>query len=127
GRIAAADVRGWKLGPGKGHRTDRTGRARMASDVTAATGIERVLEHPLAVEPRAIEDEFTRIWKETAGAGFDESSIRLRVLNFVGIGLNEDARERFDMVMEALPERHPCRGIMAMKSLAQSTVTASIS
>ena len=81
----------------------------MASHVSA---IERLAERPIAVEPAAIEDEFTRIWRETSGAGHDESSVRLRVLNFVAIG-RADAAERFDAVMQRLPRHHPCRALLA--------------
>jgi hypothetical protein len=94
----------------------------MASDVT---GIERLTDGRVPVEPDAIEDEFARIWQDTSGG--DESSIRLRVLNFLGVGLTPAALNRYERVMEALPERHPCRGIMAMTSPGETTVTAAIS
>jgi len=95
----------------------------MAQDVT---GIERVVETPIAVRPDAVEDEFNRIWTESAQAGMDESSVRLRVLNFVGIGMDETALERFEAVMEALPAHHPCRGIVAVMSPGAVGVEASI-
>ncbi len=96
----------------------------MAPDVTA---IERLTDAPVAVQPADVEAEFSRIWQETTGTGAGESSIRLRVLNFIGIGLTDDARDRFGHVMEALPERHPCRGIMAMTAPGHDAVIASIS
>jgi hypothetical protein len=95
----------------------------MASHVSA---IERLAERPIAVEPAAIEDEFTRIWRETSGAGHDESSVRLRVLNFVAIG-REDASERFEAVMQRLPRHHPCRAILATTADGRSAVEAMIS
>jgi len=93
----------------------------MASDVSP---IERLEEHPVPVDPGAIEAEFTRIWQETAGG--DESTIRLRVLNFVAIGLVGDAQARFESVMAALPERHPCRGILVLPAPDAGPVSASI-
>jgi hypothetical protein len=95
----------------------------MASNVSA---IERLAERPIAVEPGAIEDEFTRIWRETSGAGYDESSVRLRVLNFVAIGREEEA-ERFEAVMQRLPRHHPCRAILATTAVGRSAVEAMIS
>ncbi len=95
----------------------------MASDVTP---IERLAEHAVSIDPSEIEAEFTRIWQETAAGGADESSIRLRVLNFVGIGIGKEAEVQFEAVMGALPERHPCRGILAVSSLSEDTVEASI-
>ncbi len=83
----------------------------MAPDVN---DIEQVLDSPLSVEPSAIEAEFARIWRETASPGSDESSIRLRVVNFVGLARSDAERERFEDVMQALPQRHPCRGILAV-------------
>lgn len=97
----------------------------MASDVTA--GIERLTDQPVAVDPDAIEAEFTRIWQDTAAPGVDQSAIRLRVLNFVGIGLSLAASERFEAVMEVLPHRHPCRGIMATSYPDETEIRASIS
>jgi glucose-6-phosphate dehydrogenase assembly protein OpcA len=82
----------------------------VAPDVTA---LERLQQEGLEVDPRAIEAEFDRIWRETAGAGADQSSIRVRVLNLVAIATGEDGRRRFDDVMEELAERHPCRAILA--------------
>jgi glucose-6-phosphate dehydrogenase assembly protein OpcA len=96
----------------------------MAQDVT---GIERIGGGPISVRPDAIEDEFNRIWTESARAGMDESSVRLRVLNFVGIGCtDEGALDRFERVMDALPAHHPCRGILAVTSPGAEGVEASI-
>ena len=94
----------------------------MASDV----GIERLLEQPVIVRPDEVEDAFNRIWQESSPAGADESSVRLRTLNFVGIGLQDEARARFEAVMAALPSHHPCRGILAMTSAGASGVEAAI-
>jgi glucose-6-phosphate dehydrogenase assembly protein OpcA len=101
----------------------------MASHVSA---IERLQERPITVEPAAIEDEFARIWRETSGAGYDESSVRLRVLNFVAIADSTRAgtdtgAERFDAVMQRLPRHHPCRAILAATVDARSGVEAMIS
>ncbi len=96
----------------------------MAPDVAP---IERLEERPIGVDPATIEDEFARIWRETSGAGFDESSIRLRVLNLVGLGRSEGAVDRFEGVMSVLPQRHPCRGLLAISSAAYDRVEATIS
>jgi len=96
----------------------------MAQDVTA---IERIAARPIGVEPAAIEDEFARIWRETAGDTYDASSIRLRVLNLVAIANAADAEARYERVMEAMPQRYPCRGILALLDPAAADVTASIS
>lgn len=96
----------------------------MAPDVAP---IERIEERPISVDPRAIEEEFSRIWAETSGAGFDESSIRLRVLNFIAIARGAAERDRFEQTMQLLPERHPCRGILALTAGAHTTLAATIS
>jgi glucose-6-phosphate dehydrogenase assembly protein OpcA len=96
----------------------------MAPDVAP---IERLEEHPIDVDPAAIEAEFSRIWQETASAGLDESSVRLRVANLVAIGAGEDDQRRFEAVMEVLPERHPCRGILALSEASSSRLEATIS
>lgn len=82
----------------------------MAPDVAP---IERLEEHPITVDPRAIEDEFNLIWRETVGAGVDESTTRVRVLNLVGIGGTTDHAARFDAALELVPQHHPCRAIFA--------------
>lgn len=97
----------------------------MAPDVAPA--IEPVLDRPLAVDPAKIEAEFSRIWQETSDAGRDASSIRLRVLNFVGIGRGDDERDRFDAVMAGLPQSHPCRGVLAVVEDAREGIDATIS
>ena len=97
----------------------------MAQDVT---GIERLEDRPIAISPAAIEQEFTRIWRETTSAGgADDSSVRLRVLNFVGVGPETWTVERFERVMESLPQRHPCRGVLAVTSPERQGLEASIS
>jgi glucose-6-phosphate dehydrogenase assembly protein OpcA len=93
----------------------------MAPDVTS---IERLQDEPIAVAPGAIEAEFARIWRETSG---DASSVRLRVLNFVAMGSGPRAVDGFEAVMEVLPERQPCRGILAYTSAAQAHLESSIS
>lgn len=97
----------------------------MASDV--GRPIERIAEHAMPVEPGAIEREFDKIWIETTGGGADASSVRLRVINFVALGHDESARERFDRVMEVLPQRQPCRGILASVYAEQTKFEAAIS
>jgi glucose-6-phosphate dehydrogenase assembly protein OpcA len=96
----------------------------MASDVTP---IERITDAPIAVEPGGIEDAFARIWHETASAGADESTIHLRVLNFVAVAVDDDGARRFAAVMDTLPGRQPCRGILAVTNAAAGAVQASIS
>lgn len=95
----------------------------MAPDVAT---IEPVLDAPLSVEPSAIEAQFNRIWRETSSTGFDESSIRLRVVNFVAIAAGDGSAERFEQVMQLLPRRHPCRGILVTLDPARHGVEASI-
>lgn len=96
----------------------------MAPDVS---GIERLADRPIEMSPDAIEEEFTRIWRETAATGADDSSIRLRTLNFVGVGPETWTVERFERVMESLPQRHPCRGVLAVTSPDRHGLEASIS
>lgn len=96
----------------------------MAPDVAP---IERIEERPISVDPRAIEEEFARIWAETSGAGFDESSIRLRVLNFVALAHGGAEADRFEQAMQLLPERHPCRGILALTAGPYTALEATIS
>ena len=96
----------------------------MASDVTE---LERLADRPMRVDPEAIEREFAAIWRETAGGVYDESSIRLRVLNFIAFGQDAAAAERFDRLMDVLPERHPCRGVLALADPARERLEASVS
>jgi len=96
----------------------------MAQDVAT---IERIPARPIAVDPVAIEDAFSTVWQETAGDGYDASSVRLRVLNFVAIVSGSDAEARWDRVMEAMPRRYPCRGILALLEPSAAAVSASIS
>ncbi len=96
----------------------------MAPDVAP---LERLEDHATAVDPRAIEDEFGRIWREASGAGSDESSIRVRVLNLVAIASSDDDRDRFEDVMQVLPQRHPCRGLLAVAAPAYDRLGATIS
>jgi glucose-6-phosphate dehydrogenase assembly protein OpcA len=96
----------------------------MAPDVAA---LEHIEERPIAIDPAAIEGEFARIWQETAADGADASSVLLRTLNFVGVGPELWTVERFENVMEMLPQRHPCRGILAVFAGDQPRMEASIS
>lgn len=96
----------------------------MAPDVAP---IERLQEQPIAVNPAAIEEEFSRIWSETTGAGADESSVRLRVLNLVALARSADEAARFEAVMAVLPQRHPCRGILALTAHDRTRIDATIS
>jgi glucose-6-phosphate dehydrogenase assembly protein OpcA len=96
----------------------------MASDVVS---IERMEDRQMAVDPLAIEAEFTAIWRDAASSGYDQSSVRLRVLNFVAIGLREDDDARFDDAMAVLPQQQPCRGIMALASRAEGSLEAMVS
>lgn len=96
----------------------------MAPDVAP---IERLEEHAMAVDPRAIEDEFGRIWLEASSTGADESSVRVRVLNLVAIASSEEDVTRFEDVMQVLPQRHPCRGLMAVAAPAYDRLGATIS
>ena len=97
----------------------------MASDVTGA--IETIAARPMPVDPQAIEAEFLSIWRDASGSGYDQSSIRLRVLNFVAVGYREDDAGRFDAAMQVLPARHPCRGILALGTGDSERLDASIS
>lgn len=94
----------------------------MASDVA----ITPVLDHPLQVRPDEVEAALDQLWRECAPANSDESTIRLRLLNFVVLGAEDDADGRFQGVMAALPARHPCRGILAMTLAGERSVAASI-
>jgi hypothetical protein len=103
----------------------------MASNVTP---IERMEQRPIGVDPAAIEDEFNRMWREASTSGYDESSVRLRVLTLAAIAA-EDGRERggelsserFEAVMQVVPREHPCRGILAVTSDQHQSVEATIS
>lgn len=95
----------------------------MAPDVT---DIERLTDRPSALSPAAIEQEFARIWRESAAAGVDDSTILLRTMNFVGLGPEKWTIERFERVMESLPQRHPCRGVLAVVSPERHGVDATI-
>lgn len=96
----------------------------MAPDVAP---LERLEDHTTAVDPREIEEEFARIWRDASGAGSDESSIRVRVLNLVAIASSDDDRHRFEDVMQVLPQRHPCRGLLAVAAPAYDRLGATIS
>jgi glucose-6-phosphate dehydrogenase assembly protein OpcA len=88
--------------------------------------IEQLAHAPIAANPAEIEAEFDRIWAETAGAGFDESSVRLRVLNLVLVGEGAESQRAFEQVMGELPERHPCRGMLTLIDIAATEVEATI-
>lgn len=96
----------------------------MAQDVAP---IERLAEQPIALDPRAIEEAFTRIWQETTGAGYNAATIRLRVGNLVAIARRAGDVGRFEQVMQVLPERHPCRGLLALAEPGREQLETSIS
>ena len=96
----------------------------MAPDVAP---IERLEDHPITVDPQAIEEEFAAIWRETAGAGIDESTTRVRVLNLVAVGESDDDAARFDAALEVVPQAHPCRGILALLRDGPAHVDATLS
>lgn len=96
----------------------------MAPDVES---LEHITEAPIHISPGEIEPELDRIWRDAANAGLGESSIRLRVLNFVAIAFSEGARARYDAVMEHLPQSHPCRALLALMVPDGGDVTAEIS
>lgn len=82
----------------------------------------------VAVDPAAIEDEFTRIWRETSERGADETAtVRLRSLNFVALADHERDTARFEEIMQVLPQRHPCRGVLALTVSGRAALDAAIS
>ena len=95
----------------------------MAPDVAA---IERLQEQPIAVDPRAIEDEFNAIWRQAAGSALDESSARIRVLNLVGVASSDDDARRFDDALEVVAPRHPCRSILALLAQEEARIEATL-
>ncbi len=97
----------------------------MAPDVVL--GIERLQDRPITTSPAAIEEELTRIWSETAASGAGDSTVRLRTLNFVAVGPEKWTVERFERVMATMPQRHPCRGVLAVTSPDRHGLEASIS
>lgn len=101
----------------------------MAPDVTApaAGALERIEGHGIAVDARAIEAEFDRIWQANEGGGDDALGVRVRTLNLVAIGSSADDVRRFEEVMRDLPLQHPCRGILAIAAAPHERLTASIS
>ncbi|TAK65441.1 MAG: hypothetical protein EPO22_04835, partial [Dehalococcoidia bacterium] len=94
----------------------------MAPDVA----ITPAIQHPIRVRPDEVEAEIDRLWRECAPTGSDESTVRLRLLNFVAIGGGDDAADRFQDVVSALPAHHPCRGILATGIATEAAVEASI-
>lgn len=96
----------------------------MASNVAP---IERLQERPIAVDPEQIERAFAELWQETSVPGADESTIRLRVVNLVALARDESATDRFEALMQILPESHPCRGILTVATATRTTLTASVS
>lgn len=95
----------------------------MAPDVAP---IELLEEHPIGVDPAAIEGEFDRIWRETAGTGAEGATVRLRVVNLVAFARDDAEVPRFEEVMQVLPQRHPCRGILAHVDAGRTTLEATI-
>src|SRR5262245_20203421 len=112
------------MGPSWRTHPDRAGRTRMAQDVAP---IERLDERPMGVDPAAIEEEFNKIWDESASSAAG-AMIRVRVANFVALAHDDDkALDRFEDVMQELPRRHPCRGILALGTPGQPSLDARIS
>ena len=82
----------------------------MASDVAA---LERLDEQAIAVDAQAIEEEFdAHLARDRRGERRRRGGTRARV-DLIAVGGAADDRERFEEVMETLPQRHPCRGIFA--------------
>jgi glucose-6-phosphate dehydrogenase assembly protein OpcA len=96
----------------------------MAPDVKPS--LERLIDHFMPVEPANIEAEFDRIWQDVS-SGPDNSSVRLRVSNFLAWGTEAEASERFERIMETLAQRHPCRGMLAVTAVDAKDIEASIS
>jgi glucose-6-phosphate dehydrogenase assembly protein OpcA len=98
----------------------------VAQDVAP---IQRLEERPIGVDAHAIEEEFDRIWRETAEmqAGSEGATIRLRVLNLVALARTASDADRFEQVMQALPQRQPCRGMLAFVTPSIPQLEASIS
>ena len=96
----------------------------MAQDVAP---LERLEDRTTVVDPQAIEEEFARVWRDASVADSDESSIRVRVLNLVAIASSDDDRDRFEDVMQVLPQRHPCRALLAVTAPAYDRLGATIS
>lgn len=81
----------------------------------------------LPLDVRQIEDEFTRMWDASARAGGEPATIRLRVMNFVAIASDEGGVRRFEDVMQVMPERHPCRGVLVYPAGGKQPPEATIS
>jgi glucose-6-phosphate dehydrogenase assembly protein OpcA len=89
--------------------------------------ITPALEHPIRVRPDEVESTLDKLWRDCAPRGLDESTVRLRLLNFVAAGAGTEAVRRFARVAAALPAHHPCRGILAATVADAADVEASIS
>jgi glucose-6-phosphate dehydrogenase assembly protein OpcA len=96
----------------------------VAPDVA---GLERLEDHAIAVDARAIEEEFARIWRATASVSEEGAAVRVRVMNLVAVGAREADAERFKEVMQLLPQRHPCRGVLAVAAAPHTALSATIS
>jgi glucose-6-phosphate dehydrogenase assembly protein OpcA len=96
----------------------------VAPDVAA---LERLEDQEIALDVRAIEEEFARIWRETARASEDQAAVRVRVMNLVAVGSDAADIERFEEVMQVLPQRHPCRGVFAVAASPHERLAATIS
>ncbi len=96
----------------------------MASNVAA---IERISARPVGIEPTEIERAFDSIWQDASDDRYDASSVRLRLFNLVAVGAGAASEQAFERVMEVMPQRYPCRGILASLDAAASEVTASLS
>lgn len=89
--------------------------------------LERLIEHFLPVNPGEIESAFDDIWRDASSGALDSSSVRLRVSNVLTWGLESEAEGRFDHLMDALGQQHPCRGILAALTEASTQVESAIS
>jgi glucose-6-phosphate dehydrogenase assembly protein OpcA len=96
----------------------------VASDVTA---LERLEEHSIAVDAHAIEEEFARVWRATESEGEPGSTVRVRAINLLAIGAEPADVDRFEQVMQTLPQRHPCRGMFALAAAPHEKLEATIS
>lgn len=98
----------------------------MAPDV-GHLSVERLIEHFLPVRAGEIESAFDDIWREASSGALDSSSVRLRISNVLTWGLEQEAGDRFEHLMDALAQQHPCRGILAAQADDATQVESAIS
>ncbi len=89
--------------------------------------MERLIEHFLPVKAGEIESAFDDIWRDASSGALDSSSVRLRISNVVSWGLELEAGERFEHLMDSLAQQHPCRGILAAQADDATQVESAIS